>query len=144
MSRPRKYTPEEARERQLESMRKAGAKWRAKTDRSDYHREYEQLRSTTAKLLRASKSRAKACDLPHDISEEDIIIPDTCPICDTLMAPSSKRGGTSASPTLDKVVPELGYVKGNIAVICKLCNSTKGSGSAELHRRIADYIESFS
>lgn len=139
--RPKQYTDDELYIRKLEQQRKAGAKWRAKNDRSAYQTEYDKQRSTANRVYRSCKTRAKQLNTPFTIQQSDIIVPDLCPICATKMQHSDVKGGSQISPTLDKIQPELGYVKGNIAVICKLCNSTKGSGSAELHRKIADYID---
>ena len=139
--RPKIYTDEELYVRKLEQGRKAGAKWRAKNDRTEYHASYDRERSTENRLYRSSKNRASKSGQFHTITQEDIVVPVYCPICGTKLRHSEIKGGASDSPTLDKIIPEMGYVRGNIAVICKLCNSTKGSGSAELHRKIADYID---
>lgn len=141
--RPKQFTEEERYQRKLEQGRRAGAKWRATNDRGPYHKEYDKNRSPAYKLKRSARQRALDSGIPWNIAEDDIVVTPNCPICGTEMRCSSQRGGTSSSPTLDKVRPELGYVKGNIAVICKLCNSTKGRGSSALHRKIAEYIDSF-
>ena len=132
-------------EERKEKSREASRRWNAqnKDYRNAYHRKYEASRTNESRLLRSSKPRAIEEGVPHTISVEDIIINDNCPVCELPMSRSNIRGGTARSPTLDKVRPELGYVPGNVAVICKYCNSAKGSASAELHRRIADYIDSF-
>lgn len=127
-----------------EKARAAHRKWKAKHCRKDYYKSYDAKRSIAKKLYRSSKDRARQHNIPHTISPDDIIVPETCPICNTEMRPAKNGGGSSISPTLDKVIPEIGYVQGNIAVICKRCNSTKGNGSADLHRRISAYIDSFS
>ena len=46
-----------------------------------------------------------------------------------------------SAPSIDKVVPQRGYVRGNIAVVCRLHNTIKGGASAAEHRLIADYIQ---
>lgn len=128
-------------EQKKEKMRQAHQKWASKNPRTKYYQEYDAKRDLSYKLYRSARQRALNNDLIFTITREDIKVPCNCPICDVKMKPSNKGGGSSISPTLDKVIPEKGYVKGNIAVICKLCNSTKGSGSAEIHRKIADYID---
>lgn len=121
--------------------RAAHRRWkdRNKDARARYWKEYAAARPTSDKLFRSMQSRK----IFYDIDPCDIIVPDTCPICEVKMQPSNQRGGSVTSPTLDKVIPNKGYVKGNIAVICKGCNSLKGKGSASEHRRIADYIDKF-
>lgn len=38
---------------------------------------------------------------------------------------------TDSSPSLDKIIPELGYVVGNIQVISKLANNMKTNASVD-------------
>lgn len=42
-------------------------------------------------------------------------------------------GHTDASPSLDKFVPSLGYVRGNIAVISNKANRMKADGNLAEH-----------
>lgn len=130
-------------EEKKQKMREAHKRWAKEHPRSNYYTDYDKKRSTENKLYRSSKARAIQAGQFHTITQEDIVVPVCCPICNTKLRHSDVRGGASDSPTLDKIIPENGYVRGNVAVICKLCNSTKGSGTAELHRRIADYIDAY-
>lgn len=45
------------------------------------------------------------------------------------------------SPSLDRIKPELGYVKGNIRVISFKANSIKNDASIEELRQILQYME---
>ena len=45
------------------------------------------------------------------------------------------------SPSLDRFIPELGYVKDNVAVISWLANRLKSNGTAEQIRKIADWMD---
>ena len=140
-----KYTPEEARERALASMRKAGAKWRANNPRGKYHKAYDSARAgkrTAVVMFQSARYRAQKAGLPFELIRENVVIPDNCPVCGVTMLPATGvRGGSSSSPTLDRIIGDKGYVLGNIAVICKGCNSIKGKGSAEEHRRIAEWMD---
>jgi hypothetical protein len=132
--RPRKYsTPEEAYAAKLVSGRKAGAKWRSKNDRSKYYKEYEMSRLVNKELImfRNSIANAKRKGLEHSLCLEDITIPENCPCC----------LATIDRPSLDRVHNHIGYVAGNIKVICTRCNSIKRDGDAEIHRKIAAYID---
>lgn len=128
-------------EERKQKMREAHKRWAGKHPRSNYYTDYDKNRSTANRLYRSSKERANKTGQLHTIIEHDIIVPVNCPICNVKLVHSEIKGGSSISPTLDKVIPKLGYIKANVSVICKLCNSTKGSGNAELHRKIADYID---
>jgi hypothetical protein len=45
------------------------------------------------------------------------------------------------SPTLDKIDPSKGYVKGNVNVISQRASRLKSDGTAAEHRAIADYMD---
>lgn len=130
-------------EKQKEDRRRAHRNWIERNPgiRKKYYAAYDSQRNPRSNLLRASKDRARQNGIPHDITIEDIIIPENCPICGVSVAPcAGSRGGSSTSPSLDKLIPLKGYVKGNVAVICKKCNSMKGDASVELLNRMINYI----
>lgn len=79
-----------------------------------------------------AKNRAENKGLPFNITRQDIA--DVWPkddYCPALRIPLKIRRGnkisTDNSPNLDRVIPILGYVKGNIAVVSKLANSIMSS-----------------
>jgi hypothetical protein len=78
-------------------------------------------------LIQSAKARAKKYGLPFEISHTDVVVPPRCPYLDIELSPFS---GWS-TPSLDKIVPELGYVKGNIQVISTLANTMKNQASIE-------------
>ena len=91
-------------------------------------------------MLWRAKNRAKSQGVPFDITEEDIKIPDYCPV---YAIPLSRSNGkpSDGSPSLDKVIPELGYVKGNVRVISNLANRRKSDSSEEDLKLLLKYIE---
>jgi hypothetical protein len=94
-------------------------------------------------LLYAAKQRAKKLGLPFNITEGDIVIPEVCPV---LGIPLLRGDSTSTfnSPSLDRIVPALGYVRGNIAVISKRANSIKNDANADELRKVAAWIDAMS
>jgi hypothetical protein len=48
---------------------------------------------------------------------------------------------TAASPTLDKIIPELGYVRGNIAVISHRANRIKSDATLAEVLKLAAWLE---
>ncbi len=95
------------------------------------------------KLWKAASSRSKKKEVPFTILPEEVVIPEFCPILGIKLEQGVGKSH-DASPSLDRVRPELGYVTGNVAVISHLANTIKSFGTAEQHRRIADWIDSFS
>lgn len=74
-------------------------------------------------LYSAIKSSSKRRGIFFDISKEDIVIPEYCPILNV------KLDQDRYSPSLDRFDNSKGYVKGNIWVISKKANTMKNDGS---------------
>lgn len=91
------------------------------------------------KMLYSAKESAKSQGIPFNLEEADIVIPEVCPV---LGLPIEKSGGsrTYNSPSLDRLVPSLGYVKGNVQVISWRANKLKGEGTATEHMLIAQWM----
>lgn len=79
----------------------------------------------------AAKTRAKKHHLPFDISIEDVVIPEHCPLLGIKLEKSKTGRLQYASPSIDKIKPELGYVKGNVWVISWRANTLKSDASLE-------------
>ena len=77
-------------------------------------------------LCMLAKSRAKRENLIFNLTPENIIIPEYCPVLGMKLEFSYGKHATDASPTIDKFIPDLGYVPGNVAVISKKANRLKG------------------
>jgi hypothetical protein len=92
-------------------------------------------------LLRGAKSRAQNMDLPFDITREDIVLPDTCPILGIKLQKNRDKLEDS-SYTLDRTIPSLGYVKGNIAVVSHRANTLKSNSTVEEMKMLLKYLES--
>jgi hypothetical protein len=90
-----------------------------------------------------AKQRAKRDGLPFSITSKDILelIGDGhCPVFGICYDVSSNKS-TDASATLDKIIPSLGYVKGNCAVISRRANYIKSNATVSEIRRVADWME---
>lgn len=86
----------------------------------------------------AAKSRAKKQGVPFDIEIEDIVIPDKRPVLGVEWGSDRK----SNLPSLDKIIPAKGYVKGNIAVMSMRANRLKNDATPDELRRLADFYGS--
>lgn len=78
-------------------------------------------------LLQSAKARAKKQNVPFDIVASDLTIPTHCPYLGIELVPFSEW----ASPSLDKIIPHLGYVVGNVQVISKLANTMKSCATVD-------------
>jgi hypothetical protein len=93
-------------------------------------------------LLSGCKQRAKKKGLPFNLDLEDVIIPEKCPVLGIKMAHNRGRSGPSwSSPTVDRIVPEKGYTKGNVKVISNRANFVKSNATADELMAIAKYMK---
>jgi len=87
-----------------------------------------------------AKARAKKQTIPFDLEVGDIVIPDICPVLGIKLQKNIGKMGDN-SPTLDKIVPELGYVKDNIAIISLKANRMKGAANLEEINQLSRWVE---
>lgn len=90
-------------------------------------------------MLRRARWRARKAGLPFAISVDDICIPKKCPVFGTKLIP----GDVNHSPSLDRVVGALGYVRGNVAVMSKRANRIKDNASLHELRQLVTFLEKF-
>ena len=96
-------------------------------------------------LFIQAKKRAKRDNLPFDLEVSDIVIPELCPILGIKLEMNYGKGFSMQqdnSSTLDKIIPILGYVKGNVRVISWRANSLKKNGTLEEFESIVKYLRS--
>lgn len=95
-------------------------------------------------VLVGVKARAKRQGIDFSITLADILpLPDTCPILGIPIAyngPKKRRGYLDDSPSVDRVNPKLGYIRGNVWIISARANVIKNDGTAEDHERIAAWM----
>lgn len=91
-------------------------------------------------MLKGAYNRAVKEGLPFNLELSDIAIPEFCPVFGVRLNTKAGQDRESA-PSLDKIIPELGYVKGNIRVISGRANRIKNDGTWQEHLAIAEYIQ---
>lgn len=76
---------------------------------------------------------------------QTIEIPTHCPILGIELDWSEKtmHGRYDSSPSLDKIIPERGYVEGNVAILSWRANRIKNDGTWEEHQKIADFTKKY-
>ena len=110
-----------------------------KDRKREYNREYRED-NVEMVMLHSSKKRAKERGLPFDLTIEDLEVPEKCPI----LGLELKVGSDSSreiSPSLDRIVPELGYVKDNVRVISHRANRIKSDATLEELEAILKYMK---
>lgn len=81
-------------------------------------------------MLNYARARAKKKSLPFDIELDDIVIPDICPLLDIPLVLDNQLFADN-SPSLDRLIPSLGYVKGNVKVISVRANTIKNNATID-------------
>ena len=100
-------------------------------------------KNPAARLLWSCRHRATQLGLPCDLMEEDIIIPTHCPVLGIeLNHRTARRDAPRAanSPSVDRRIPALGYVVGNIQVISWRANRLKSDASLADTEALAAYM----
>ena len=93
-------------------------------------------------MYSSARERAKKKNILFNIAREDIEIPEMCPILKVkLQSKFGSHGGGPFSPSLDRIIPELGYVKGNVRVISLLANNMKSSANTEQLITFANWVK---
>lgn len=94
-----------------------------------------------AHILSRAKQAAKKAGVAFNLDKSDIVIPTHCPI---LKIPIYRNiGGKGMSPnsiSIDRIIPELGYVKGNIQIISQRANVMKNDASVEELELFANWV----
>lgn len=91
-----------------------------------------------------AKIRAKKYNVPFLITRQDLI--DMFPsdnLCPVLKVPFlwGTKTHKELSPSLDRMIPELGYVKGNIKFISYKANRIKNDSNVEILKNLIKYMK---
>jgi len=95
--------------------------------------------SIKKQMIRAARMRAKKQSVPFDLSPDDFTIPDVCPVLG-IKIQKQKGRFTANSPSLDKFIPVLGYIKTNVNVISHRANMLKWDASVKEIEALACYM----
>ena len=88
-------------------------------------------------LWSIAKSRAKRKGITFSIEPGEVVVPSVCPVLGIQL----DRSDRDHTPSLDRKIPELGYVSGNVFVISQRANRIKSDASLDELRAILRYAE---
>ena len=89
-------------------------------------------------MLLSAQKRAEERGLPFNLDISDIQIPDVCPVLGIPLKVGTRKSHWDA-PTLDRIIPEQGYVKGNVCVISWRANWLRSNASVEELEKVLKY-----
>ena len=101
-----------------------------------YHEKEKEQRKQSHKrniihnMYKRAKDRAKKYNYEFNLEEEDIIIPELCPLLEVPFV-LGEKGDYAYTPTIDRIDNSKGYTKDNISIITMKANSMKNSASFE-------------
>jgi hypothetical protein len=86
-------------------------------------------------MLWRARERARKEGVPCSITRKDIYIPERCPIghCGNCYLTRGVGKFSPFSPSLDRFDSKLGYIPGNVWVVCQKCNRDKQNMTGEEH-----------
>lgn len=90
-------------------------------------------------MLNKARDRAKRNGKPFSITVADIHVPKRCPILGIPLFWGNEQKSEN-SPSLDCLIPHLGYVPGNVFVMSMRANRLKGDGSWQELKKISDWV----
>jgi hypothetical protein len=92
-----------------------------------------------------AKYRAKQKGIDFTIEQEDITIPDRCPLLGIeLVCHRGKGSQQGNSPSLDRIDSTKGYIKGNVWVISNRANTLKNDATLQELQTLVENLKSFS
>jgi hypothetical protein len=91
-------------------------------------------------MLWDAKRRSKQKNVPFNLTVDDVVIPEFCPILGIPIIVGGQIGPSANSPSLDRKVPEMGYVKGNVHVVSWRANRIKSDSTINELELILKYM----
>ena len=96
------------------------------------------IRAQVSALVEAAKRRSREQKVPFDVDlmsraaiETRMLALPFCECCRVDLAIGSNKKAKANSPSIDKINPSLGYVDGNVAILCFRCNTIKQNATAD-------------
>lgn len=125
----------------IERSREVNRRWRER-NRLSYNakRRQEHREDPRPTLLQHAKYRARKLGIPFAITACDLVVEDKCPVLGIAYQVGPKI--SDRSRTVDRIIPGLGYVPGNVRVISYRANRLKSDASPQELSAILDYIAS--
>ena len=101
------------------------------------------VRKKLANNLAVAANKCREQGIPFDITADDLMpAPLKCPVFGfKLDWYKDGRGGADDSPSIDRLIPEEGYVAGNVMLISYKANRIKNDSNLPELRMVADWVE---
>jgi hypothetical protein len=115
-----------------------------KTDKWAEWRKEKYYRNPARTIWIEARNRARKNNLPFNIEVDDCVIPEYCEVLGIKLSQKGNGTHSDSTPTLDKIIPNNGYTKGNVKVISWKANRLKSDcDDPEVFEKIAKYIKGY-
>lgn len=94
-------------------------------------------------LMAGRRADAKQRGIEFTITEDDVIIPDVCPVLGIPIVCTAGKTRTNNSPSIDRIDNSKGYVPGNVVVISWRANLLKKDASINEIIMLAEFYSKF-
>jgi hypothetical protein len=121
-----------------EKVRATGRKSRHKRKTSD------PIRASLKEILNGARWRARKFSVPFALTVSDLDPPVLCPVLGMPIDYGRKQrlGPGDDSPSIDRIVPALGYVAGNVRIMSFRANRIRNNATLDDLRKLVLYLES--
>lgn len=109
-----------------------------KYDRKKYMTSTEERRKK--QILKIAKSRAKDKNIPFSITISDFTLSTHCPLLGHELDYSMPKGYHRNHPSLDRLIPALGYIPGNVWIISRQANVMKNDATPDMLQIFSDNL----
>lgn len=135
-------TNKEYREKNAERINARRAKYREENREAIRQRAREYYKeSPECFVLHNIKTRAKKQGVPFELTADDLTTPEFCPVLGIRLERSMNPlgGVTDCAPTVDRLIPEVGYIKSNIIIVSHKANRIKNNATVEELETVARF-----
>lgn len=143
LQKQREYNARKEKPGAIARQRQATKKWFRKTRNNG-------VEGKTKILIGSVKSRARKLNVPFDLDADYLlsIATENCPVdglpMDWAMEQVTSGRATDRSPSIDRIIPSLGYTKGNVKFIANKWNAWKSNMLVKDLELIIAYMEKYS
>ena len=111
-----------------------------------YYKQRSTISGHIGQIMSARKCRAKQNNIQFNVSLKYLIsiFTEKCPVFGTQLSWTESNGFNTSKddfPSLDRIVPELGYVEGNVRWISYLANKMKQNANSKQLHEFADWVK---
>jgi hypothetical protein len=108
--------------------------------RKHINRTHGMTKSVQYALYMGAKFRAKQANVDFKLDLEDVVVPEYCPLLGIKLE-RGKKYMHSNSPSVDRIDPSKGYIKGNIWIISYRANAIKQNATLAELKMLTNNLE---